>query len=234
MTAATGHLRGRAPGIAVAAALLVLGASAGELQARDVSVPALTGAAVDTVHPTVKLEPGRASAARLVVAESESKPAKEKEDPSDSLPLPPTTPVELTPAEQYCSNVVDAAAAAQVARQTIQLQKAQKQLDERIALLADKTEVLKSWIKKREDFTAHATDSLIQIYTKMKPDAAASQLAAMDEATAAAIVYRLSPKANSLILAEMDSAKAARLSAVIAGAGDIPMKPEPKANEQQQ
>ncbi len=150
-----------------------------------------------------------------------------------ALPLPPSTPVELSPAEQYCSNVIDAAAAAQIAQQKANLEKAQKQLDERIALLASKTDELKGWIKMREEFTAHATDSLVQIYGKMKPDAAAGQLVAMDELVAAAIMSKLSPKVASLIMAEMEAAKAARLSAVIAGAGDIVKKPEPKANAQQ-
>jgi flagellar motility protein MotE (MotC chaperone) len=158
---------------------------------------------------------------------------KDKDKDAEILPLPPSAPAELTPAEQYCSNVLDAAAAAQIAQQKANLEKAQKQLDERLALLASKTEELKGWIKKREEFTAHATDSLVQIYGKMKPEAAAAQLMAMDELVAAAIMSKLSPKATSLILAEMEAAKAARLSAVIAGAGEIVKKPEQKANEQQ-
>jgi flagellar motility protein MotE (MotC chaperone) len=155
---------------------------------------------------------------------------KDKDKDAESLPLPPATPVELTPAEQYCSNVVDAAAAAQLAQQKDNLEKAQKHLDDRIALLASKTEELKGWIKKREEFTAHAADSLVQIYGKMKPEAAAGQLVAMDELVAAAIMSKLSPKVAGLILAEMEAAKAARLSAVIAGAGEIAMKSEPKPN----
>jgi len=159
--------------------------------------------------------------------------SKDKDKDAEGLPLPPTTPVELSPAEQYCSNVVDAAAAAQLAQQKDNLEKAQKHLDDRIALLASKTEELKGWIKKREEFTAHATDSLVQIYGKMKPEAAAGQLVAMDELVAAAIMSKLSPKVAGLILAEMEAAKAARLSAVIAGAGEIAMKSEPKPNVQQ-
>jgi flagellar motility protein MotE (MotC chaperone) len=85
---------------------------------------------------------------------------------------------------------------------------------------------------KREEFTAHATDSLVEIYSKMKPDAAAPQLMAMDEFVAAAIMSKLSTKAASLIMAEMEAAKAARLSAVIAGAGEIALKPERKADAQ--
>lgn len=141
--------------------------------------------------------------------------------------------MELTPAEQYCSNVLDAATAAQIAQQKVNLEKAQKQLDDRIALLGSKTEELKGWIKMREEFTAHATDLLVQIYGKMKPEPAAAQLMAMDELVAAAIMSKLSPKTTSFILTEMEAAKAARLSAVIAGAGEIVKKPEQKANEQQ-
>jgi flagellar motility protein MotE (MotC chaperone) len=155
-----------------------------------------------------------------------------KDNDGDNLPLPPTTGAKLSPAEQYCSSVLDATTAAQLAQQKINLAKIQKQVDDRVALLAAKTEELKSWMAKREEFTAHATESLVQIYSKMKPDAAAAQLMAMDEFVAAAIMSKLSTKDASLIMAEMEAAKAARLSAVIAGAGEIAMKPERRANEQ--
>lgn len=165
-------------------------------------------------------------------AEGSSKADKER-DAADALPLPAVTPQQLSPAEQYCSSIVDAAAAAQIAQQTNNLQKAQKQLDDRVARLAAKTEELKHWLKKREDFTNHATKSLVEIYSKMKPEAAASQLTAMDELTAAAITSKLSPKVSSLVLAEMDPTKAARLTAIVAGAGEVAMKLELKADGQQ-
>jgi flagellar motility protein MotE (MotC chaperone) len=160
----------------------------------------------------------------IVVAENDKN--SKDEAAAESLPLPPTTPVELSPAEQYCSNVIDAATAAQLAQQTSNLEKAQKQLDDRIALLASRTEELKAWIKKREDFTAHATESLVQIYSKMKPDAAAKQLTEMDEIVASAIMSKLSPKVSSLIMGEMEAARAARVSAIIAGAGEVQLKPD--------
>jgi flagellar motility protein MotE (MotC chaperone) len=151
---------------------------------------------------------------------------------ADSLPLPPVTPQHLSPAEQYCSSVVDAAAAAQIAQQTSNLEKARKELAEHIAVLDAKTLELKSWVKKREDFTAHATDSLVEIYSKMKPDAAANQLTALDELTAAAITSKLSPKVSSLVLAEMDATKASRLATIIAGAAEVAAKLEAMANAQ--
>jgi flagellar motility protein MotE (MotC chaperone) len=156
-----------------------------------------------------------------------------KDVDGDNLPLPPTPTVKLTQAEEYCSNVLDAATAAQLAQQKSNLAEVQKKVDDRIALLAAKTQELKSWMSKREEFTAHATDALVQIYGKMKPDAAAAQLVAMDGFIAAAIMTKLSTKDASLIMSEMEAGKAARLSAVIAGAGEIAMKPEHKADAQQ-
>ena len=172
------------------------------------------------------------------VAADDTKPAdakKEDDKDSEALPVPAPTVPELSPAQQYCSSILDTATAAQIAQQTRNLEKAQKQLDERIALLAAKADILKNWIKMREDFTARVADSLVQIYSKMKPDAAASQLTAMDEMAAAAIMSKLAPKASSPIMAEMEPARAARLSAIMVGAGDIAVQPQPerKADAQQ-
>lgn len=164
-----------------------------------------------------------------IVAAEEAKPDSNE---LEVLQVPQPNAPELSPAQQYCSSIMDAATAAQIAQQTRNLEKAQKQLNDRIALLAEKAEVLKGWIKMREDFTARATESLVQIYSKMKPDAAAAQLAAMDEMVAAAIMSKLTPKASSLIMTEMEVAKAARLSAVIAGAGEVAVDPERKADAQ--
>lgn len=158
--------------------------------------------------------------------------ARSDDKEMEVLQMPPASTPELSPAQQYCSNVLDAATAAQIAQQTRNLEKAQKQLDDRLVLLAEKADVLKNWIKLREDFTARATDSLVQIYSKMKPDAAAAQLAAMDEMVAAAVISKLTPKVSSLIMTEMEVARAARLSAVIAGAGEIAVHPERKADAQ--
>lgn len=140
---------------------------------------------------------------------------------------------ELSPAQQYCSSIMDTATAAQIAQQTRNLEAAQKQLDDRIAVLTEKAEVLKSWIKLREEFSARATDYLVQMYTKMKPDAAAAQIAAMDEMIAAAVMSKLTPKVSGLIMTEMSAEKAARLSAVIAGAGEVAIEPERRADAQQ-
>jgi flagellar motility protein MotE (MotC chaperone) len=166
-----------------------------------------------------------------VTASEDSKGDKDRQA-ADSLPLPPVTPQQLSPAEQYCTSVVDATAAAQIAQQTSNLEKASKELAGRVALLDAKTAELKSWVKKREDFTAKATTALLDIYSKMKPDAAAHQLTEMNELTTAAIIAKLSPKVSSLILAEMDTAKASRITGIIAGASEVAAKLESMADAQ--
>jgi flagellar motility protein MotE (MotC chaperone) len=55
----------------------------------------------------------------------------------------------------------------------------------------------------------------------MKSEAAAAQLAAMPEISAAAIVAKLEPKAASGVLAEMDPVKAARLTTIMVGAAEL-------------
>jgi len=170
---------------------------------------------------------------RIAVDDTKPDAGKKSEDKdSDALPLPPSPKQELSPAQQYCSNILDATSAAQIAQQTRNLQIAQKEINDRIALLTAKAEVLKSWMKLRADFSERATDSLVQIYSRMKADSAAAQLAAMDEMTSAAIISKLAPKIASPIMAEMDVAKAARLSAVIASSGEVAIKPERKVDAQ--
>lgn len=170
-------------------------------------------------------------AAPIVVAAAEghgeahgSKKPKE----ADAEPaIPKIETIErLPPADQYCARVGDIAATSQFAVQRQALAKAQEELEARIKTLTEKAEELKAWNKKREDFLATATESLLAIYVKMKPDVAATQLVQMNHGTAAAIVAKLPPKAASLILAEMEPQRAARLSSVLAGAVEIEDKPK--------
>jgi flagellar motility protein MotE (MotC chaperone) len=140
---------------------------------------------------------------------AESKPA--------ARPASPVTGDTL--AERYCANIIDEAQDARFAWQAKTIADMEKELDKRIALLNEKSAELKSWIERREEFLKLANDGLVEIYSTMRADAAAPQLAAMNEVTAAAIVMKLPPKVASAVLAEMEADKAARMTATIAGAG---------------
>lgn len=130
-------------------------------------------------------------------------------------------PVDASPAQQYCFNTADSAADARFASQSKQIKLMEAELEKRVELLQQKTEEYKEWLAKRDDFARKAHDKLVGFYAKMKPDAAALQLTAMDEEAAAALLLKLEPKAASLILAEIEPTRAARIAAIISGAARV-------------
>lgn len=67
-------------------------------------------------------------------------------------------------------------------------------------------------LQKHDEAMKKAGDDLIAIYAYLKLDAAALRLAAMDHAMAAAIAGKLSPRAASAVLNEMEPARAAQLT----------------------
>jgi len=120
-------------------------------------------------------------------------------------------------ADLYCRNIANAAADARYARQVDALAAMKKELDERIAALEKKRAEYEEWVKRREDIIKRADDGVVAIYAQMRPDAAAKQIAIMDEGAAAAILSRLNPRTASAILNEMEAPTAARLTDVMAG-----------------
>lgn len=134
--------------------------------------------------------------------------------------LPSTPPSKI--AQQYCINIADAAADARFAWQKKTLAEIEQELDKRIAMLEERTAEYQKWLAQREEFVRKARENLVGIYSRMRPDAAASQLVAMEEETAAAVLTKLDPRNASAILNEMNPAQAARLTAIIAGAAKVP------------
>jgi flagellar motility protein MotE (MotC chaperone) len=117
----------------------------------------------------------------------------------------------------YCRNIANPAADARFARQADALADMQKALDDRIAALEKKRAEYEEWVTRRQDFLKRADDSVVAVYSQMRPDAAAQQIAVMDEEAAAAILSKLAPRTASAILNEMDAAIAAHLTNVMAG-----------------
>ena len=70
-------------------------------------------------------------------------------------------------------------------------------------------------MSKRDAMLNAASDDVVAIYTKMDAEAAAAQLAAMDEPVAVAILAKLKTNAASAILNEMDAGRAAKLTGQI-------------------
>ena len=104
------------------------------------------------------------------------------------------------------------AADARFAWQKEQLSALEKDVEARIAKLETKRTEYEEWLKRRNAFLAKADEAVVALYAKMRPDAAAPQLATMPEDAAAAILTKLNARAASAILAEMEAARAANLA----------------------
>jgi flagellar motility protein MotE (MotC chaperone) len=122
-------------------------------------------------------------------------------------------------AQQYCLNIASAAADARAARQKKMLAEVEQELDKRIARLEAKTAEYQKWLARRDEFSKKAQEQLVGIFSRMRPDAAAPQLAASDEETAAAVLSKLDTRTSSAILSEMEPNQAARLMTIMVGAG---------------
>jgi flagellar motility protein MotE (MotC chaperone) len=119
---------------------------------------------------------------------------------------------------RYCAALAPSAAEARAAYQLRRLSDLAQQVRDEVEKLEAKETAAQEWVTKRETMMKSATEDVIAIYAKMAPDAAATQLSAMDEGMAAAVLAKLKPKTASAILAEMEADKAAKLSTLIAGA----------------
>jgi flagellar motility protein MotE (MotC chaperone) len=137
--------------------------------------------------------------------------------PQEEAAAAPAAGAGASNAALYCKNIANQAADARYARQVAALNALEKQIDERIARLEAKRAELEEWVRRREELLKKADDSVVAIYSQMRPDAAAQQIAAMDPEAAAAILSKVTPRTASAILNEMDVVIAAALTNLMAG-----------------
>ena len=139
---------------------------------------------------------------------------------AEERPVVTTTRASGDEVREFCTNIADAARDQRYLIQKQELETLQKDVDERIKVLEARRAEYEDWLKRRNDFLKTAEGGLVEIYRKMKPDAAAGQLAALDPEIASAIVMKLPPRQSSTILGEMPADKAALLTRIIASATD--------------
>ena len=125
--------------------------------------------------------------------------------------------------QAYCENIGDAADEARDAIRMQYLTELETRIDKRITALEEVRKGVEKWMKRREEFIDSAQRNLVDIYSAMRPEAAAQQISILDDETAASILLKLKPRTASAILNEIPPAKAARLASVIAGAAKTQM-----------
>ncbi|RCS23975.1 hypothetical protein DUT91_12030 [Phyllobacterium salinisoli] len=133
----------------------------------------------------------------------------------------PQSPADVEEIQKYCSNITDNAADARYAIQAKELADLRAEVDQRVRALEEKRKEYEVWLQRRNEFVDKAQDSLVDIISKMKPDAAAAQMALIGDEAAAALLLKLSPRMSSVILNEMPPEKSAQLARVIVGAQSI-------------
>ena len=172
---------------------------------------------MEEVRPIEIARPQPASEASEMVSEKteEVKPAVAKPEPDLPKIEEGLDPTEN--ARAYCTNIADAAADARYALQAAALEDLETQVNARIDALEKKRAQYEEWLALREEFLRKADESIVAIFTQMRPDAASQQMSVMDLEAAAAILVKLNPRIASAILNEMDPMKAAQLTTTMAG-----------------
>ena len=139
---------------------------------------------------------------------------------AEERPVIMTTKASADEIREFCTNIADAARDQRYLIQKQELETLQKDVDERIKVLEARRAEYEDWLKRRNDFLKSVESDLVEVYRKMKPDAAAAQLAELKPEIASAIVMKLPPRQSSTILGEMPADKAAALTRIIASASD--------------
>ncbi|WP_412057570.1 MotE family protein [Bartonella sp. DGB2] len=125
---------------------------------------------------------------------------------------------------RFCANIDSQALDTRFKLQSQQLSTLRVQIDERIKLLEEKRKEYETWLKGRNDFLDKVESSLVDIITKMRPDAAAAQLALTGDLPAAAILLKLNPRTASSIMNELPPKKAATLTSILVSIQSTPSK----------
>lgn len=128
------------------------------------------------------------------------------------------TPVASNDVERFCTNIADAARDQRYAIQAEELRLLQAEVDERIAALEAKRAEYEEWLTRRENFLAKAEDNVVEIYGRMRPDAAAERLQELGVELAAGILMKLDARKAGVIMNEMEAKTAAGVTSVMASA----------------
>ena len=146
---------------------------------------------------------------------------KDRAQQSDAKDKPRPAPAPTKPddaiAPKFCAAIAPAVQEARIAWQMKRLNDLDAQMRQRLEELGRIELSAKNWVERREQMLKAAKDEVVAIYAKMQPETAATQIAAMDDAVAAAILSKLKPGVSGAILDQMDAARAAKLSGLIAG-----------------
>lgn len=136
---------------------------------------------------------------------------------------PAAAPASLTSdAASYCAAIRDPAAEARFAWQANQLKSLEARLAETLKKLEERKAELQLLTDQRAAEVKQAEARMTDIFARMRPEAAALQLSAMDQGVAVAVLSKLPARAASAVLNEMEASRAAQLAEVMGGRRALP------------
>jgi flagellar motility protein MotE (MotC chaperone) len=188
--------------------------------------PAVTGAIAQAPSPAQPQQEPRPPAAPAAAAKPKPDTTPKPKADTATKPAPSPKPAAAVSAAdpaadgeaaQFCRNISDAASDARFSWQVRVLEQLDKQVKESVERLEVKRAEYEDWLKRREDFLHKVEDGVVEMYGRMRPEAAAPQIASMTEEVALSVLMKLKPRTSSAILSEMEPTRAARLTDSLAG-----------------
>jgi len=180
--------------------------------------------------------PTRAGLARqsgvAVTAPIETGSVERTQGPASDAPvLQPVATKAVSPglpdaAKRFCINIKPQVEELRTALQKKKLMQAEEELQKRITQLETRIREYKEWMERRQDFVNKVQDSLVKIYSKMRPEAVAQQLPSLDQETAAAVLLKLEPRTASAILNDTEPKLAATLASIISNSAQPTAEPD--------
>ncbi len=128
--------------------------------------------------------------------------------------------------QQYCGNIANVIAVARAEAQQQRLSELEQQLQQRLAEIQTKSSQFRELLDRYDALIKRTDETLISVFSKMKPESAAIQLANLDDDSAASVLLQLKPKNSSAILSEMDAFHAALLAKKIVGFSSLKHGPQ--------
>jgi flagellar motility protein MotE (MotC chaperone) len=127
---------------------------------------------------------------------------------SNKRPLPQQGGA-VSDTQRACSHIANVAREARNELQQKQLLELEQRVRQRLSELEAKKSELESMLEKHDALVRKADQSLVDVYSRIRPEAAAAQMANLEEEQAASLLMQLRPKFSSAILNEMEPAHAA-------------------------
>jgi flagellar motility protein MotE (MotC chaperone) len=113
--------------------------------------------------------------------------------------------------QHYCADIAASVETLRLERRRHELARLETEVTARLQALETRQNELRVIVDRLDSFERNASEALVGLYARMKPEAAAAQLSELDDDVAAALLLQLKGKVSSAILNEISVARGAAL-----------------------